>query len=148
LGSNVGIYNKNTGEYVTASPYPFVQGALSSSISQQDTYLPLQPNDFIRFGYDPDSPYGVDEAFNTGILTQIKTITTGSDYDQFSALRILNLSFIPVAARQNYRIFRRVPNETFVLIQNLSYAGPGLLLPYNFNPNYNPIEVTKNLNLI
>jgi len=147
-GSNVGIYNKNTGEYVTASPYPFVQGALSSSISQQDTYLPLQPNDFIRFGYDPDSPYGVDEAFNTGILTQIKTITTGSDYDQFSALRILNLSFIPVAARQNYRIFRRVPNETFVLIQNLSYAGPGLLLPYNFNPKYNPIEVAKNLNLI
>lgn len=147
-GSNVGIYNKNTGEYVTASPYPFVQGALSSSISQQDTYLPLQPNDFIRFGYDPDSPYGVDEAFNTGILTQIKNITTGSDYNQFSALRILNLSFIPVAARQNYRIFRRVPNETFVLIQNLSYAGPGLLLPYNFNPKYNPIEIARYLDVI
>jgi hypothetical protein len=51
-------------------------------------------------------------------------------------------------ANQALRIFRRVPNETFVLIQNLSYAGPGLLLPYNFNPNYNPVEVAKNLNLI
>ena len=60
----------------------------------------------------------------------------------------LKTPFTGTYSAQNYRIFRRVPNETFVLIQNLSYAGPGLLLPYNFNPKYNPIEVAKNLSLI
>lgn len=146
-GSNVGIYNKRTGEYITASPYPFIQGALSSSIAYQDTLLPLQPNDFIRFGYTPDSPFGVDKAFDTSILTRIKRINTGTDNNAVSILSIMDLSFIPVAARQNYRIFRRIPNETFVTINNLLYGGPGLLLPYNFNPKYNPVEIFNSLGI-
>jgi len=152
-GSNVGIYNKSTGEYTTASPYPFVDGALSSSISQQDTYFPLQPNDFVRFGYEPDSPYGVDGAFNTGILTQIKSITTGSDYNQSSILEILNLNSIPVTARQNYRIFRRVLDETSVVVStnpqiNITSGEVGLLIPENFNPNYDPVAIAKAAGLI
>jgi hypothetical protein len=153
LGSNVGIYNKRTGQYITASPYPFVDGALSSSISQQDTYFPLQPNDFVRFGYEPDSPYGVDGAFNTGTLTQIKSITTGSDYNQTSILGILNLNSIPVTARQNYRIFRRVPDETSVVVStnpqiNITSGEVGILIPENFNPNYDPISIAKAAGLI
>lgn len=146
-GSNVGIYNKRTGQYITASPYPFIQGALSSSIAYEDTYLPLLPNDFIRFGYDPASPFSVDQAFNTGISTRIKTISLGTDNNIVSTLSIIDLNSIPVAARQNYRIFRRIPNETFVLINNLPYGGPGLLLPYNFNPKYNPVEIFGSLGL-
>ena len=152
-GSNVGIYNKSTGEYTTASPYPFVDGALSSSISQQDTYFPLQSNDFVRFGYEPDSPYGVDGAFDTGILTQIKSITTGSDYNQSSILEILNLNSIPVTARQNYRIFRRVLDETSVVVStnpqiNITSGEVGLLIPENFNPNYDPVAIAKAAGLI
>ena len=153
MGSNVGFYNKRTGQYITASPYPFVDGALSSSISQQDTYFPLQPNDFVRFGYEPDSPYGVDGTFNTGTLTQIKSITTGSDYNQTSILGILNLNSIPVTARQNYRIFRRVPDETSVVVStnpqiNITSGEVGILIPENFNPNYNPISIAKAAGLI
>jgi hypothetical protein len=41
-------------------------------------------------------------------------------------------------------MMRRVPNETFVLVKNKpQYVGGGLLIPANFNPNYNPIDVAR-----
>lgn len=147
-GSNYGIYNRRTGGFVTASTAPFIQGAFSSSIAYRDTYLPIRQNDFIRFGFTPDSPYGVDEFFNLSSLTQIKEITLGADSGNTSILNILDLTSIPVAERQNYRIFRRVPDETFILINNLTYTGAGLILPKNLNPKYDPVKIAKDLGVI
>lgn len=146
-GSNFGIYNKRTGAYVTASNALYIQGALSSSIAYRDTYLPLQTGDFIRFGYTPDSPYGVDEFFDLSNLTQVKNITPGADNGDTSIVNILSLGSIPASTSQNFRIFRRVPNETFTLVNSLGYTGTGLLVPYNLDPKYSPQEIAKELGL-
>ena len=50
---------------------------------------------------------------------------------------------------QNYRIFRRIPNETNIVASTLpSYTDPGLLIPENFNPNYDPYELAKKAGII
>ena len=48
---------------------------------------------------------------------------------------------------QNFRIFRRIPNETFVLTNTIPYRGSGLLIPFNLNPKYNPSAIAKKLGL-
>ena len=147
-GSNFGIYNQRTGQYVTASSAQFIQGAFSSSIAYRDTLFPIRKNDFVRFGYTPDSPYGVDKFFSLGTnLVQIKDITLGSDSGNASIVNVTDISSIPIATRQNYRIFRRVPNETFILTDSITYRGSGLLIPYNLDPKYSPVEIASELGL-
>ena len=63
-------------------------------------------------------------------------------------MNITDLNSIPVAARQNYRIFRRIPDEMFVLTDSLTYTGAGLLIPKNFNPKYDPVKIAKEQNII
>ncbi len=150
-GSNFGIYNKRTGEYLTASDTDYIQGALSASIAKVDTYLPLQNGDFIRFGSSTGVPLGVDDAFKKGDnFTTIKEVTLGADYQNNSVIDPLPnyFSTVKVNEEQNYRIFRRVPDETFTLINSLGYTGAGLLIPKNFNPKYDPVKIAKEQNII
>ena len=50
---------------------------------------------------------------------------------------------------QNYRIFRRIPNETNIVASTLpSYKDPGFLVPENFNPNYDPYDLAKKAGII
>jgi hypothetical protein len=44
---------------------------------------------------------------------------------------------------------RRIPNETFVLVKNIpQYTGGGLLIPENFNPNFDPYTLARKAGLI
>jgi hypothetical protein len=50
---------------------------------------------------------------------------------------------------QSFRIMRRIPNESFILIKNIpAYTDPGFLIPQNFNPNYDPYTLARKAGLI
>jgi hypothetical protein len=137
IGPGLQIFNKTTGQYVQDSAF----------VPAADSYFPLQYGDFIRFGYDSGGVNGVDYSFNGTALFRLQKALTGSDYNVSSSLLVPSsvvTSFPSVQTDQNFRIFRRVPNETFVLVKKKPiYAGGGLLIPANFNPNYNPIDVAR-----
>ena len=82
---------------------------------------------------------------------QLISAQTGSDFSFSSSLYMNYITgSVPVnPITQNWRIVRRVSNETFVLISNLpTFTGKGLLVPYNFDPKYDPIEVAKKAGLL
>jgi len=133
------IWDNNSGNYVT--------GGMTAS--RENTLLPIQPYDFIRFG--DSTTGGPDLNFtNNGNMYTISRISLGSNYIGSSTLVITpTASSIPNSSVQNYRIMRRIQNESFVLIQNKpSYLDPGFLIPFNFNPNYNPYELAKKAGVI
>ena len=147
----VQLFNKNTGQYIGS-------GSSDWRINYTDTYLPLQYGDFIRFGTTGSGDTtSLDESFNAGGLFQISSILTGSDnFNLTSSLTISPVisqySFTQNTAltsrdTQNMRIFRRIPNETFVLTNTIPYRGQGLLIPYNFNPKYSAIDIANELNI-
>jgi hypothetical protein len=121
-----------------------------------DTYLPLQPNDFIRIGNSSGiTPNNVlDSLFNNGKLYNITGLNTISRL--FSPTATGSISMLPSVhsinvtdTNQTFRIFRRLEDETFVVSTSLpSYRDPGLLIPENFNPNFDPYELAKKAGVI
>ena len=114
----------------------------------------------IRFGTTGssiNSTSSLDGSFIGGGLFQISSIITGSTNKVSSSIilnkSITNYPFVTQSLQsrntQNFRIIRRIPNETFVLIKNKpSYLDPGFLIPFNFNPNYNPYDLAKKAGII
>jgi hypothetical protein len=113
----------------------------------------------IRFGttgsYSVDNTASLDGTFSAGGLFQISSILTGSNMTQTSSINIVptlnNFTSSSISSKntQNFRMMRRIQNESFVLIQNKpSYLDPGFLIPFNFNPNYNPYELAKKAGVI
>jgi hypothetical protein len=148
-GSGVQIFNKTKGLFVA-------EGTSDYRVSYDDTYFPLQYGDFIRFGntgsYSYSNTGSLDDTFTGAGLYNIYTVATGSNFTETGSIQISptltgevsSLVTLSNIANQNYRILRRVPNETFVLIKKKPpYAGGGILIPFNFNPNYNPLDVAR-----
>lgn len=135
------IFNKTTGQFATNGTPVFVS----------DTYFPLQYGDFIRFGYVSGGTKGVDYSFDGTALFRLRNFLVGLDYNATSSLLVQPspITIFPSAqTEQNYRIIRRVPNETFVLVKKKPiYGGSGLLIPANFNPNYDPLDVARKANI-
>ena len=137
VGSQLQIFNKATGQFAQNS----------ATVPIADSYFPLRYGDFIRFGSGSGGVYSMDYSFNGTAAFRIQTLLSGSDYNVSSSLLVQpgTVSYFPsVQTAQNFRIMRRVPNETFVLVKNKPiYPGGGLLIPANFNPNYNPLDVAS-----
>jgi hypothetical protein len=152
----VSIYNKTTGQYINNLN---LTPSESQIVNYVDTYFPLQYGDMIRFGttgsYSVDNTASLDGTFSAGGLFQISSILTGSNMTQTSSINIVptlnNFTSSSISSKntQNFRMMRRIQNESFVLIQNKpSYLDPGFLIPFNFNPNYNPYELAKKAGVI
>jgi hypothetical protein len=146
-GGGLAFFNNATGQ------------TTSASIPYEETLLPLQINDFIRFGdTGSSSSSSLDGSFEALGLYQIQNINialTASDSSSLNIQPALNSVTQQVTtwgfgeSNQTYRIFRRVPNEAFVLIKNLpQYTDPGFLIPEDFNPNFNPFELAKKAGVI
>jgi hypothetical protein len=125
-------------------------------VSPSDTYLPIQPNDFIRIGNSTGTTpiTTLDSLFNNTKLYNVSNISTINriiNPTNTSSLGIIPSTFgINVTnINQTFRIFRRLEDETFVVSTSLPpYTDPGLLIPENFNPNFNPYELAKKAGVI
>jgi hypothetical protein len=156
------IYNKNTKEYITNTATP-----LTGYIKYEDTYLPLQQYDFLRIV--PQNAASGDTLDNTytggisGSLQQIRSITIGdntADVTPFFNPNTSSSLYLPQTLNPlvdtgywQYRIFRRISDETSVVVTtnpqiNVTSGEVGLLIPSNFNPNYDPIGIAKAAGLI
>ena len=120
-----------------------------------DTYLPLQLGDFIRFGLSNGNVIdSIDFEFNNNNLYQILSTSVPNRLispNDSGSINIVSFahSYPQLSSNQAFRIFRRIPNESFILIKNIpSYRDPGLLIPFNFNPNFDPYELAKKAGLI
>jgi hypothetical protein len=139
------VYNPNTNETIITG----------SNILPTNTLFPLQDYDFIRIANTGSSfSSSLDSTFTALGLYQIKDIFTGSAVPvQTSSLSIvpfMNDTTALVTAtggdpdEQRFRVFRRIPTQTNVLIGipilNLT---EGFLIPENYNPNLNPTDLAK-----
>lgn len=143
-GGSLKFYDKVTGTYPISRPIPY-----------RNTFLPLQYADFIRFGKQGvNISQSMDYSFDAQGLYRIDTITAATSSTGVSTLNIkptltnkfpsVDLTNGSSIDTQNFRIFRRVPNETFVVVKEKPiYPGGGLLIPVDFNPNYNPLDVAR-----
>jgi hypothetical protein len=147
LNGRIQIFNKSE------------NGLTSGTIPVSETLFPLQNGDFIRFGNSNTTPPSLDISWNNGFLYEIITTTGNLSLPNSSSLQVTPSahSYIQSQANQSFRIMRRVPNETFVVITKLpTYTGQGLLVPYNFDPkiqsnrnsNKSRINSIKNKNII
>lgn len=150
------VYNKNTNQYITGSP----TGNTYGTVNVLDTLLPVQQFDYVRLGDSRVSGSGInistnsssiDYSFTSMNLLMVSTTTNIHSYglstlvNNTVAGNILGTSFL----NQNYRIFRRLPDETNIIISSLpNYTDPGFLIPENFNPNYNPYDLAKKAGVI
>jgi hypothetical protein len=138
------IYNKSA------------NGLRSGTIPVSETLFPLQNGDFIRFGYSNATGAGVtsslDYSWNNGFLYETITTDTANLVSPFSSSLLVTPSahsYPQLDSNQAFRIIRRIPNETFVVITKVpTYRGQGLLVPYNFDPRYSPAEIAKRVGLI
>jgi len=150
------IYNKNSKQTISSDsngvPYP---------INYYDTLLPLKPYDIIRFGdarvSGSSDSSSLDFSFNgiqsvTILSSSLDLFSSSSLYCIPSLSSYVTSSFIGGVnnlQNQNWRLFRRVPDETNVVIQSLiTFTDPGFLIPENFNPNYNPYDLARKAGII
>ena len=124
--------------------------ASGEAIPVQNTYFSLQRYDYIRFGTAGTDDMDFSFSGKQGLF-QVTSITTGSDYNVSSSLGVIALtgSVSPTPATQNWRIMRRIPKDNFVLVKyKPAYTDSGLLIPNNFNPNYDPYYLARKAGLI
>lgn len=160
IDQNFFFYNKKTNTYPTSNDE-------NKGITlYKDTLFPIQKYDYIRFGTTGSSSDSgsLDNTFTGLLLFNIintPTFTTASATSSLSVIPTITSSFDPIYNsfggstnyNQNFRIFRRISDETSVVVTtnpqiNVTSGEVGLLIPSNFNPNYDPIGIAKAAGLI
>ena len=145
------FYNKKKGDFALTTDNDEGKTLLS------DTYFPIQYGDFIRFGTtgsiitDSGSLDGSFEGFDLVNIKNIIIPVTSSETSSLLITPSLVSSSILMGDNNNqsFRIMRRIPNESFILIKNIpAYTDPGFLIPQNFNPNYDPYTLARKAGLI
>lgn len=140
LYSQISIYNKVTNELVPSSTFNFTEN--NQYIRQVDTYLPIKPGDIIQFG----TTSSIDSYYTTYTIKKIN-LGTPETTTTIETLSSIDPTKIEQSNKQNFRIIRRIPNETFVITNTIPYRGSGLLVPYNLDPKYSPVEIAAELGL-
>jgi hypothetical protein len=143
------IWDNNNKQYISYPP---------NNITPINTLFPITKNDFLRIGDGRISGSNIlslskslDDSFNS--LSLVRITSTGSSPNslqiQPSISSVVGNNILNSATVQNYRFFRRLEDETFVVSTSLpSYTDPGLLIPENFNPNFDPYELAKKAGVI
>jgi len=147
--NNLNVYNPNTNESTNANSY----------VPPSDTLFPLQNYDFIRVADTGSSvSSSLDSSFTALGLYQIKNILTGSAVPvQSSSLSIVpfmndstaEVTDVNTPDEQRFRVFRRIPSQTNVLLNApVSGLAEGLLIPENYDPNLNPSDLARSAGII
>jgi hypothetical protein len=134
-------------------------------IQYSNTLLPIQRYDLIRLGDSRQS--GSSGITSSGSLDasfsglQLLTITSAS-VDMFTSSSIFLSATVSSSLLgtnklidntynnyQNYRIFRRLTDETNIVISTQpTFRDPGFLIPNDFNPAYNPYDLAQKAGII
>jgi hypothetical protein len=132
----------------------------ASSVDYINTLFPLTTGDIIRFGDARKSGSrsgSLDISYNGLQRVQFGSIDTSENIQSVPSVSasIANLILGGIYTgptrylNQNYRIFRRIPDETNIVITTQpSFNDPGFLIPENFNPAYNPYELAQKAGII
>ncbi len=122
-------------------------------IKYSDTLFPIQKGDFIRIGIPSTYPVDINfPGFQLYNYNDKLNLVSSSSTNSFDPLLLSSIE--PMLPGSNldaveFRMFRRIPNETFVLIENIpDYISRGLLIPYNFNPKFDPVEIARKIGLV
>ena len=140
--TNIQIWNKYQSKYYTAF------------IPYSETLFPLLNNDFVRFGRSGSQNQQLDSSFAGYATYRIVSSSAGDIGNIYSSLYLtptLTGSFTSDVPQdlQNFRIFRRVPDETKVTVSPIpAYLQNGILVPSNFNPNVDPVALARKVGLI
>jgi hypothetical protein len=155
---NLYIYNKSIDLYTSTN----LTTGETQPIKYSDTLLPITKYDLIRFGDSRKS--GSDSSFLDFSFNGLQLLTiVSSSVDltpasssvylsnniSSSLLGVGNIINNSTTTFQNWRIFRRVPNETNITLTTFpNFTDPGFLIPENFNPDYNPYDLAKKAGII
>ena len=126
--------------------------AESGMINSEGSLFPTQQYDIIRF-YPTSS---IDEYYalqgTSGSADVIERIIMSQSVDgnnfYFYLDSPITASQFPSASNdQGFRIYRRIPNETFVYINDYQ-AGSGFLIPGNYDPNLDYLQIARKAGLL
>ena len=124
----------------------------SGMINSDNSLFPTQQYDIIRF-YPTSS---IDEYYTlqgaSGSVDVIERVIMSQSVDgnnfYFYLDSPISASQFPSASNdQGFRIYRRIPNETFVYINDYQ-AGSGFLIPGNYDPNLDYLQIARRAGLL
>jgi hypothetical protein len=124
----------------------------SGMINSEDSLFPTQQYDIIRFYptssidtyYALQGTSGSNEVIQRVIMSQS---VDGNNFYFYLDSPISASQFPSASNDQGFRIYRRIPNETFVYINDYQ-AGSGLLIPGNYDPNLDYLQIARRAGLL
>jgi hypothetical protein len=144
--SNGSIY-----DYVNGETAPFGgQGGNSLAANSQsfnNKYIPIERYTKLRIfplGSENNSTASIERIITN--ITPSTTTVSGS----FNVLPSITSSLWNniSGSNQAFRIFRKNIQEDFVVINNITSAGPGLLIPGNYNPSLDFVQIAKKAGIL
>jgi hypothetical protein len=145
VAQSASIYNKNTNTIITGS------STATGSVLWQDLISPIKANDYIRLSTSASysSLFNPSSSTTYQIIDTYTPVSSGGYY--YSGSLILNgtISNLGSIYSQSYIIYRRIPSENYVVIdKTITLDNEGLLIPANFNPDYDPITIARRAGVI
>jgi hypothetical protein len=131
----------------------------STLVSTANIYSTVEPGDFIVLGTETgilsSNPTNTPSfKWTPGVSGSISYMIISSSFSglQSGSLfvdRIIPINTIPTFDKQCWLIYRRIPNDTIVLLPvGLNNERSGLIIPKNFNPAYSPLEIARRAGIL
>jgi hypothetical protein len=138
-------------DYVNGETAPFGgtggQSLARNSQSFNNNYIPIEKYTTLRI-----FPLGLENNSSSSIERTITNITpsTTTVSGSFTISPSITSSLWNSVSGNNqaYRIFKKNIQEDFVVINNITSAGPGLLIPGNYNPNLDFVQIAKKAGIL
>jgi hypothetical protein len=133
-------------EYVNGYEYIIFGGSLNINL------LPIRKYDTIRIltgSYD--FPFVTSQNTINILSTGSTNVVSGSTTFYETSMSVLAdvYTFNELFSnKQGVRIFRKRPQEDFVVVNNISSTGPGLLIPWNYNPNLDYVQIARKAGIL
>jgi hypothetical protein len=107
-------------------------------------YFPVKTYDIIRIittdSFSEETSNYYEEKYVSSANTSSYSYPLFSNYS--SAIQSSSV------ATYNLRIIRKLENEDFVVVNNITSAGPGLIIPKNYNPELNYVQIAKKAGIL
>jgi hypothetical protein len=147
--NNISLYNPNE--------IPVFDNQGDISVSSAYRFTPLTPT-YIRVWLTSSGETNENSLYNSTITeAQVKylrpakqdTAPTQILSGSIELYTEISSSYI-VSGSASMRMYTRLPKDNIVLVNNIpsSVNGTGLLIPLNFNPAYNPIQIARDARVI